>query len=163
MAVQESDREDLIREAVAFVDRVEWIAPHEAEPVFVGLRKDGSLSVYFGQDPVYQFNPDMQLRRAYVDGLLYRTQGETLASLERKRTAAETIMQRIDLTSLQLHDFLSTMQDRIELLANAIRTNSTEQTRAVLQNRSVADLQDAVQILSNKSPQLAPAIATRRK
>jgi hypothetical protein len=55
------------------------------------------------------------------------------------------------------------MHDRIEVLANAIRANSTEQTRAVLQNRSVADLQDAVQILSNKSPQLAPAIATRRK
>ena len=79
MARIESDREDLIREATALQQRVEWAVPGEPEPVVTGFKRDGSLSVYFGQDPVYQFNPTGQLRRAYVEDFLFRTQGDTLA------------------------------------------------------------------------------------
>ena len=64
MARNESDREDLIREATALRNRIEWKIPDEPELVFAGIRSDGSLAIYFGPDPVYQFSIDGGLRRA---------------------------------------------------------------------------------------------------
>src|SRR5262245_38318908 len=72
MARQESDREDLLREATALVERAELKVAGEPEPVTVGFRRDGSLSVFFGSVAVYQFNTAGELRRAFADGLLYK-------------------------------------------------------------------------------------------
>ena len=70
MARDESDREDLLREATALVERIE-LAPADAaddEHIVAGFRRDGALSIYFGADPVYHFNSAGELRRAYCDG-----------------------------------------------------------------------------------------------
>ena len=71
------NREDLLREATALVERIELV-PHRdrqfdaSEPIVVGFRADGALSIFFGDDPVYQFNAAGELRRAYCDGLLFK-------------------------------------------------------------------------------------------
>ena len=114
MAQQESDREDLIAEATAFPDRAEFQGANAAAakpfgPVFVGFRRDQSFAIYLDQDPVYQFTADGQLRRAYVDGRLFRTQGATLAQLNRQRTTAQTTLARYDLTADELRKFLLNM------------------------------------------------------
>src|SRR5688572_26999220 len=69
MSRRESDREDLLREATALVERVELLVPGEGEPVVAGFRRDGSLSVFFGPEAVYQFNSAGELRRAFAGGL----------------------------------------------------------------------------------------------
>ena len=109
MARVESDREDLMAEAVALVRRVELRTPGRDQTVFIGFRANGWLSIYFGSDPVYQFDQQGRLRRAFIDGLLYRTQGRTLAQLRRERTDAETTLLRRDLTEPELAEFRGVM------------------------------------------------------
>ena len=74
MARRESDREDLLREATALVERAELTIEGFDEPIVVGFRRDGSASFFFGADPVYQFNTAFELRRAFVVGLLYKAE-----------------------------------------------------------------------------------------
>ena len=162
MARNESDREDLIREATALRNRVEWQVSGELEPVFAGVRSDGSLSIYFGADPVYQFSATGGLRRAYVDGFLYRTQGETLARLNRERSTENTVLHRSDLSPENLSQFLSTMDYRLLRLKQSLADGSATQLRSV----SDGDLPDYESLINSAivaSPRLAPAISTRRR
>lgn len=113
MARHEGDREDLMAEATALVRRAEVVGPGHAEPAVIGFRQDGGVSVYFGADPVYHLDAEGRLKRAFRGGLLYRTQGETLAELTRERTASETVLRRRDLTPGELESFLAEMLSRI--------------------------------------------------
>jgi len=116
MARVESDREDLMAEAVALVRRLELQVPNHDQIVVIGFRANGWLSVYFGADAMYQFDEQGRLRRAFLGGLLYRTQGTTLAQLRRERTDAETTLRRRDLTPQELTDFRSVMLSEIAAL-----------------------------------------------
>lgn len=99
MARHEQDRENLLREATALVERAEVkIASHE-ESIVVGFRRDGSLSIFFGADPVYQFNTSKQLRRAFVAGLLYRAERGKLVALRRVHDQNATTLLRHDATA----------------------------------------------------------------
>jgi hypothetical protein len=162
MARQESEREDLIREAVTYVDRIEWQIPSESEPVFTGLKKDGSLSVYFGQDPVYHFNNSGELRRAFVEGLLFRTQGKTLAKLRRERTENATELQRADLSDQELSTFLDSMVARLTGLIEAMQQETARNLRAALHERSESEFIESCRSAISPNARLAPAIATRR-
>ena len=97
MARQESDRDDLMGEATALVRRAEWKPLSGVEAVVTGFRRDGSMSLYFGADPVYHFDETGRLKRAFLAGRLYRTQGTTLAELTRRREKTETHLIRRDL------------------------------------------------------------------
>lgn len=98
MAQEERDREDLLREAVALVDRVELLVAGEPEPVTAGYRRDGSLSLFFGADPVWQFNARGELRRGYRAGKLLKAVRGRLVELTRERTAAATELLSRDLS-----------------------------------------------------------------
>lgn len=137
MARHEADREDLMREATAFRQRAEFTVPGEPEPVFAGFRDDGRLSIYFGADPMYQFDPNGALRRAYVDGALYRSQGETLARLVRQRLEKETILQRQDLTFDELFTFLAQMRQRCERLWTSLRSGAAQTVRRVPEDEEI--------------------------
>lgn len=162
MARHEADREDLIREATALKNRVEWQIPGESELVFTGVRPGGHLSVYIGPDPVYQFSPDGGLRRAYVDGFLYRTQGTTLAKLHRERSPQQTVLLRSDLTEDELSEFLNTMDQRLNRLRLCIASGSAIQQRSVSDGEPT-DYEALIDAAINAVPRLAPAMATRRQ
>lgn len=161
MARQESDREDLIREATALKQRVEWTVPGEPGPVVAGCRRDGSLSVFFDQDPVYQFTPHGQLRRAFVDGFLFRTQGSTLARLTRKRTETETTLVRYDLTKNELSEFHSTMRQRLTQLREQLVSGAVQVEREVTDG-TAPDYSAALQTVLETDEWLAPAFPGRR-
>ncbi len=114
MARLEHDREDLLAEATALVERIELQVASEAEPVVVGFRSNGAASVYFGADPAYHFNADRQLRRAFAVGLLYKAEQGRLVSLERERSEQATSLLRRELNEDAQADFLLTMRKRIE-------------------------------------------------
>ncbi len=92
MSRAEHDREDLLRQATALVERVELQIAGHTEPIVAGFRRDGSLAIYFGADPVYQFNSAGELRRAYVAGLLYKAEQGHLIEMHRDRDAATTLL-----------------------------------------------------------------------
>ncbi len=126
MARDEQDREDLLLEATALVERIELAVAGEDEPVVVGFRRDGSPSVFFGGDTVYQFNSAGQLRRAFVDGLLYKAEKGRLVSLRRQRTPDETQLLRSDISDEQQQEFLAAMKSRFLEFSQALREGRFE-------------------------------------
>jgi hypothetical protein len=116
----EADREDLLAEATALVDRVELVVEGFADPIVVGFRRQGGASVYFGADVAYHFAASGALRRAFCDGLLFRADGGRLASLERRRTSAEVELVRHDLDDGELQAFLDRLACEMQMLKAAM-------------------------------------------
>jgi hypothetical protein len=131
MARTESDREDLLREATALVERAELQVAGESECIVVGFRSGGAASFFFGVDPVYQFTTAGQLRRAYVGGRLLKAEGGRLAALVRERTEAAVSLVRTDLTSAEQAELLATAHTRLNALAAAIDSGEIQLIGAV--------------------------------
>ncbi len=137
MARQESDREDLLREATALIERAELALDGELEPVTAGFRRDGSLSVFFGSDPVYQFNATGQLRRAFSSGLLYKAERGRLVELRRERSATEVALVRRELPEQESVDFLSAAHLRLTRLSESLAAQTYRITGQVPTDRDV--------------------------
>jgi hypothetical protein len=116
MARHEEQREDLLAEATALVERAEFQIAEEPAPVVIGFRRNGAAGIYFGQDVAYQFNTENQLRRAFIDDRLFKADRGGLASLVRFRTADEVQLVRHDLDPTEASDFLAQMKQRIARL-----------------------------------------------
>src|SRR5881396_2480403 len=106
MARIEQDREVLLAEATALVQRAELEIPGPTEHVIIGFHSNGCGSVYFGPDEVYHFNTAGELRRAYRDGALYKAERGRLIRLTRQRASAEVQLMRHDLDETETADFL---------------------------------------------------------
>ena len=133
MARQESDREDMLREATALVERVELRvdslidAPHDRKNhVVVGFRANGAASFFFGDDPVFQFNSAGELRRAYCGGVLLKAARGRLASLQRVRRENEVQLLSRQLTDLEQTAFAAEMQTRLRGLAESLQNGGLE-------------------------------------
>jgi hypothetical protein len=124
MSRRESDREDLLREATALVERAELQVPGFEEPIVVGFRRDGAASFFFGADPVYQFNAARELRRAFVGGLLLKAERGKLIELTRERSDRETALVRRELSSSETAEFLGVMQKMLQRLGMALGDGS---------------------------------------
>ncbi len=119
MARHERDREDLMSEATALVERIE-LETNDHRSVIIGFRSSGCGSVFFGSDPVYQFNRRGELRRAYHDGQLFKAQLRQFVSLDRQRTPHGVHLVRHDLTADETAAFLDTMCGTLNALAKSI-------------------------------------------
>lgn len=124
MARHESDREDLLAEATALVRRAAFFLPGRPKAIVAGFKRDGGLSVYIGSDPVFHFDSAGRLKRAFIDGKLYRTQGDTLAELTRERTANATILRRDDLEPHDVRHLLNFMRAKLITPMQAIESGS---------------------------------------
>jgi len=119
MAREELDKEDLLREATALVERVELRddsrddGPHT---IVVGFRRDGAASYFFDADPVYQFNAKRELRRGFHDGKLIKAERGRLVEMTRSRTSTETILERRELTEPESGEFLDDCRMRLTTL-----------------------------------------------
>lgn len=175
MARTESDKEDLIAEATALVERAEFQrtetvgeasgAASRCETLTVGYRNNGSLTVYFDQDPFYQFDADGLLRRAFEGGFLYRSEANTLAKLHRERTETQTTLQRTDLTETQLTEFRQRMDARLSELRQMLKSGAFVSPRQVSQRgdivpRTIAAIED---IQQHSDRFLAGRIAKRKR
>lgn len=101
MAKETHDREDLLRDGMAMIHRGQTII--DGKEVFVGYRADGQASLYWDQDPVFQFNSSSELRRVYIDGVKLLAQQRQLLILKRHASApslrelsSDAVMQRLD-------------------------------------------------------------------
>jgi hypothetical protein len=163
MSRHDSDREDLLREATALSERAEWEVAGWTEPVVAGFRSRGELSLYFGSDPVYQFNCARQLRRAFREGALYRSQGTTVARLVRTRTAEQTVLERTDLEPIDLQAFMEVATARLRQLLDALQSGQVEVRGQVPPD---GDLRPkviiALQEILTGSIRLSPAMPTKR-
>jgi hypothetical protein len=139
MAQEESEREDLLREATALVERVELVskAAEDSEHVFAGFRRDGSFSIYFGSDPAYHFNSRGELRRAFAAGLLIKAEHGRLVSLDRRRIVGEVQLVRHALSDVEQAEFLARLERRIADLSRQCEANDWDTIGCVPANADV--------------------------
>jgi hypothetical protein len=126
MALHESDREDLLREATALVERAEYRVSQEPEPVTIGFRHDGALSLFLGSDAVFQFTAAGELRRAFVAGLLYKAEQGKLVELRRERSDSEVHLVRRTLATHEQDDFLTAAASRCDAVVRALDRGDME-------------------------------------
>jgi hypothetical protein len=120
MTRQEHDREDLLAEAAALVERVslQWL-PNQ-QPSLIGFRRDGGASFYLTPDRVYQFTSGGRLRRAFVDDLLFKAERGELVSLRRQRQSDVVALVRHELDAEARGKFLEAMRQHLMALRDAI-------------------------------------------
>ena len=124
MSRRESDREDLLHEATALIERAEIRIPDEFDSIVIGFRRDGSASFFFGADPVYQFNSAGEFRRGYIGGLLYKAEKGRLICLHRQRSETEVVLLRHELRSDKADALLATTRSRLAQLHDALASGS---------------------------------------
>ncbi len=147
-----------MQDATALVRRVEFSVSCK-QPIVTGFRKTNFLSIYFDQDPVFHFDDHGRLRRAFVDGYLYRTQGKTLARLTRQRNEQSTELLRYDLSDEELRSFRERLIQQLSSLLNAMQKGDSRVVRQIPDNVDVMnELQRAMVAILNCDPWLAPRI-----
>ena len=169
MRHDDGGREDLMTEAVSLVPRVEIQDPSSVDPVVLGLNKLGWLFVYFGYDPMYRFDDAGRLRRAYLEGRLYRTSGRTLAVMERQsdkgsansEIRSESILLRRDLSQTELGEFQKRLQNELRGLRNRLVHAVILRQQPEGQSDLVRQFEHALDSVLESSEFLAPAIVLR--
>jgi hypothetical protein len=149
MAQQESPREDLLREATALIERLELVPragsssrpeSHNSDsPIVAGFRAGGGLSIFFGEDPAYHFNAAGELRRAYVDSLLYKAINGELVSLSRIRSAEQVELRSHKLSAPEQAAFIQRISKRLSDLVTDIAANSIVAREQVPPDNDVLD------------------------
>jgi hypothetical protein len=148
MAREESNREDLLREATALVERIELVPKDDSPiatrtlgigPIVAGFRRNGALSIFFGEDPVYQFNATGELRRAYCEGKLLKASRGHLTALTRRRTQNEVQLIRHQLSQEEETAFLSQMDVRLRQFSELLNANLLEVVGQVPPDVDVVD------------------------
>lgn len=162
MARLETDREDLMAEATALIHRAEFEVPGQQVSVIAGFRRDGALSIYFGADPCFHFDRQLRLRRAFVDGALYRTQGHTLARLQRTRTGQAVQLLRQDLTELERNAICDRVAERLQDLRTALQSGARCVQEIPPQTGLSRRLAESLDQLLQHAIALAPAIRGKR-
>ena len=109
MALEERDREDLLRDGRMMPWRGECSI--DGVTVLAGFRRDQQLSLYCGPDPVFQFNSAGKLRRAYVDGRRLTARQGLLVELKRSSRGGKV--------ELESHEIDAASEAEILLLAAA--------------------------------------------
>ena len=125
MAINRAVREDLMRDATAYTRRLMLRSAQPDERIFVGLRQQGGWSIYFGEDPVYQFNDQFKVRRVHFANQNYAATDGKLYWLQRNRLGGRVEIQRTysaDAERRMLADCLNRLQE----LAAGMLSNSVE-------------------------------------
>lgn len=120
MARHEQDREDLLREATGLTRRIELVVEGFESEIVVGFRRSGCGSIYFGADPVVQFNTAGELRRGYRAGRLLKAESRQLVELTRERTADETSLVRRELAADEQTHVVAELRAAVERLREAL-------------------------------------------
>jgi hypothetical protein len=120
MARHEQDREDLLAEAKALVERASLRIAGRDDDVVVGFRRDAGVSFYFGAERVYHFNSQAQLRRAFFDGLMFKADKGQLISLRRERQDRVVELVSHVLDPAATRSFLTEVRRHLEALGDAL-------------------------------------------
>ena len=152
MARHPSDREDLLRDATAYVNRVQLLVTSEADAleVFIGFRPGGSASFYFDQDPVYHFNATGKLRRAFVDDRILKAESGKLVSWNRTHRANEVVMVRTELLPDQQEAFIHRLNDRLADLQTRLASNDYRVVGEVQRESDISVIDLAITFMAKR-------------
>lgn len=171
MRPDEHGREDVMTEAVSLIERIECRYSENAEPAVLGFNQQRWLFVYFGSDPMYRFDELGRLRRAFVDGMLYRTAESTLAIMERhsSRNQSEpgqkegSYLLRRDLSLDELKEFHARMLRELQQLNFGLETRNILRQIPAGESMLLEAFRPALKLIMEKGLHefLAPSIVRR--
>ncbi len=121
MALEEHDREDLVRDGRAFAYRGETRI--NEEPVFVGVREDGRWSVYWGNRCVWQFDQGGTIRRAHWRNCRISRESDKLVWLTPQARGARLQFIRTVLEEKELHEFQQETERALQVLRVHLKDN----------------------------------------
>lgn len=131
MARQEEEREDLMREAIALVDRCEIQVEFLKDALVVGFRKDGAISFFFGQNEVYQFNTHDQLRRGYDgESLIKAVEGQLIRMIRQRDDHRVNLVSR-PMSKSETDNYLRQLIDRLEAFNDCLQQGEFRVTNQV--------------------------------
>lgn len=124
MALNEHDREDLLRDGRTMIFRGE--CDIDGCTVLAGFRDQGQLSLYCGADPVFQFNAKGQLRRTFFSGKRFAAEHGSLVELVRESRGGKVqfIPTPIDKTSQS--NMQSVFERWIQKVSQRIHDSNTQ-------------------------------------
>ena len=118
---------------------------------------------------MYRFDEQGRLRRAFVDGMLFRTSGHTLAMMERRKeqnprepdSTPGSVLLRQDLSPDELNAFRERLRRELEELIDGLgRGEITRQHPSELPGL-VPEFEQAIKVALESREFLAPAIVRR--
>ncbi len=131
MARQEHPREDLLRDATALRERVELRCEQPPEIWIVGFRKCGAASFFRGEDPVIHFNAQGELRRLYLEGLLYKAEQGAWVQLRRQPAAGKSLLLRLPLSQRESQAIVARVTSDLQRLAGQLDASAVHMLRVV--------------------------------
>lgn len=158
MARHEADREDLFSELATASPRWELQVAGFSAPIVTGLRPGRVWSLYFEADRCYHFDADGGLRRAYLNGALYRSEGTTLARLLKERTNQQTVIRRSDLQPTELDQFIAALHESLRQLLLSLQQNNVTITRDFPAGSEVSVLIDRCEEVLQRQHPLSPPL-----
>jgi len=170
MALNESDREDLMSEVISLIRRVECQSVNDSVVTVVGFNAMGWLFVYRGADLMYRFDELGRLRRAYVDGLLYRTEGKSLSEIERRRDAVsprpdgrqKTTLVRRDLSGEEIERFRACMLGNLRIVIGDLQKGVITRQVPAEAPELLEEILSGLNVVLDSREFLAPAIVRRK-
>ena len=147
MSKQQQNKEDILREATALVNRIEIKFSEKAvseESVFVGFRRDGAVSFFFGAEPVYQFNTRHEFRRGYCKGAMLKAAKGKISQLTRVREGDQLVLLSRDYSGKQTAEFLEEMKHALLLLYKGIKGGQWNILGAVVEAGTAEELLNRV-------------------
>ncbi|MBA63830.1 MAG: hypothetical protein CMJ76_15865 [Planctomycetaceae bacterium] len=153
MAKQQQDKEDILREATALVNRVELQSFQDTDSpqsVFVGFRRDGAISFFFDTEPVYQFNSRHAFRRGYYQNTILKAEQGKIVQLVRTRKGEQLILLRRDYSDQQTVAFVQEMQQNLLELYSYLQSEQYRIVGAVVQQGTEQDLVSQIAVWIKK-------------
>jgi hypothetical protein len=159
MAIEESDREDLLGQAVQMPHRIliqvdsvnsllnmstrsqtandSTTSANVCCEVFIGQRKSGDISIYFDADPVFQFNQSNELRRAFLKGRKYAARDGQLSSVENENRGGKVGLVWKNLDAEELVEFEALWRRLLQHFVNAIDSDAFKIVGQVPENEGL--------------------------
>ena len=161
MAAEESDREDLLREATGLVDRIELTVAWLDEPLVAGFRINGALSLFLGQAEVYQFDTQCRWRRGYYQGQLLKAVNGQLVQMHRQRGPAATELISRPLTHGEQQVAITRLTERLRQLEAALHAQAYSVVGQVAVSADTVPLPRLTEWLRRRPPVIEVASTPR--
>ena len=137
MAKQTEDREDLLRDGTAMPVRGRlWVDRAE---VVIGFRSRGQLSLYWDQDPVFQFDESCRLRRVFIDSCRLKAENGKLVRLRQPHESIDRRVDRLRLVTEPISEvdeaaILQRLSDRLQQIDATLDQMVFDADQALLQS-----------------------------
>ncbi len=124
MAIEEHDREDLLRDGRNMPLRGECFI--RGVPLIVGFRSQGQMSIYCGADPVFQFNAERQLRRVYYQGRRFAADNGHLFELTRQTRGGKVEFESNQVDPQTQMEILSCLSGWLSAIRDSGKSKATD-------------------------------------